>query len=160
MLETKHQALIDVIGLQRSDALANLKLCMKLLSTTTAIDRSCKEKLNQYQLSESRLLVLTLLQEKGALTPQVIAELSGVSKASMTQQLNTLFKDHLIEKQEVIEDRRKYSVVLTKEGKDLIAKALEEHTQWIQTITNTLTPEEMEQLDHILGKIITNVRSA
>lgn len=158
MLEIKHQTLIDLIGQKRACNLAHLKLCMKLLSTTIVIDRSCAEKLDQYGLSESRLLVLTLLQERGALTPQELAEASGVSKASMTQQLNTLFKDQLIEKEEVIEDRRKYRVILTKVGQQLITSALEEHTKWMDTITNQLTPEEMMQLDHILGKIITNVK--
>lgn len=160
MLEVKHQTLIDLIGQKRSDNLEHLKLCMKLLSTTMAIDRSCAERLHKYQLSESRLLVLSLLQEKGSLTPQELAEASGVSKASMTQQLNTLFKDQLIEKQAVIDDKRKYAVILTNAGKQLIARALEEHSAWINTITNTLTPEEMMQLDHILGKIITNVQNA
>lgn len=160
MLEVKHQTLLDLVGQKRSDHWQHLQLCMKLLSTTAVIDRSCAEKLDQYQLSESRLLVLALLQEKGAFTPQELAEASGVTKASMTQQLNTLFKDQLIEKQDVIEDRRKYRVTLTDAGKDLIARALEEHTRWINTITQTLTPEEMLQLDYILGKIMSNVSNA
>ena len=159
MLDQKYQTFIALTGNKEAQELNNLALCMKLLSTTKVIDRSCAERLEKYQLSESRLLVLTLLQEKGALSPLVIAELCGVSKASMTQQLNTLFKDALIEKMSVPEDRRKYSVNLTAKGHTVISQALKEHTAWIDAITSSLSNEEKAQLSQILDKITRNVQS-
>ncbi|UNM97348.1 MarR family transcriptional regulator [Ignatzschineria rhizosphaerae] len=157
MLDQKYQTFIALTGNKEAQELNNLALCMKLLSTTKVIDRSCAERLEKYQLSESRLLVLTLLQKKGTLSPLEIAEFCGVSKGSMTQQLNALFKDQLIEKESVPEDRRKYAVSLTAKGEMVIAEALKEHTAWIEAIASPLTDEEKSQLNLLLDKITHNV---
>lgn len=157
MLDQKYTTFIELIRQRRPENLHHIELCMKLLSATKAIDRSCAAQLDEYDLSESRLLVLTLLKEKGALTPQVIADFCGVSKASMTQQINTLFNDGMIEKSEVLEDKRKYAVLLTDKGRDIIERAFAEHTTWIKSITKSLSDDEMTQLDAILSKIIINV---
>lgn len=158
MLAQKHTMFIDLIREKNSKNLDKIILCMKLLSTTDAIDKSCAEKLDCYKLSESRLLLLTLLSKKGALTPQAAAEHCGVTKATMTQQINTLFKDQLIDKQLVEEDRRKYLLMITDKGQQVIAKALAEHTAWIEKVTDSLSDSEMDQLSKILTKIKHNIR--
>lgn len=158
MLAQKHTTFINLIRTRNPDNLEKIILCMKLLSTTDAIDKSCAEKLDCHRLSESRLLLLTLLNEKGALTPQEAAELCGVTKATMTQQINTLFKDQLIDKQSVEEDRRKYLLITTEKGQEVITKALSEHTQWIEAVTSSLSSAEMNQLSDILEKIKYNIR--
>ena len=158
MLAQKHTTFIDLIRTRNPGNLEKIILCMKLLATTDAIDKSCAEKLDCHQLSESRLLLLTLLNEKGALTPQMAAELCGVTKATMTQQINTLFKDQLIDKQSVEEDRRKYLLMITDKGQQVIAKALAEHTAWIEQVTDSLSDSEMDQLSEILAKIKHNIR--
>lgn len=157
MLAQKHTTFIELIQAKDPECLEKIILCMKLLATTDAIDKSCAAKLDCHQLSESRLLLLTLLNEKGALTPQMAAELCGVTKATMTQQINTLFKDRLIDKQAVEEDRRKYLLMITDKGQQVIAKALAEHTRWIETVTSSLDSIEMNQLSNILEKIKHNI---
>lgn len=158
MLAQKHTMFIDLIREKSPENLDKIILCMQLLSTTDAIDKLCAEKLDDHQLSESRLLLLTLLNEKGALTPQAAAEYCGVTKATMTQQINTLFKDQLIDKHSVEEDRRKYLLMITDKGQDVLAKALVEHTAWIETVTDSLTHVEMNQLREILTKIKHNIK--
>ncbi len=157
MLGQKHITFIDLIRANNPENLEKIILCMKLLATTEAIDKFCAEKLELHQLSESRLILLTLLHEKGALTPQAAAEFCGVTKATMTQQINTLFKDQLIDKQIVAEDRRKYLLIMTDKGRKVITTALAEHTAWIEQMTSSLSQSEMDQLSEILAKIKHNI---
>lgn len=154
----KYITFIDLIRSKHPDDLDKVTVCMKLLATADAIDKSCAEKLDDHQLSESRLLLLALLNEKGALTPQEASELCGVTKATMTQQINTLFKDQLIEKQIVADDRRKYLLMLTPKGQKIITEAFTEHATWIKTVTNSLNDQEMNQLSDILAKIKHNIK--
>lgn len=159
MLTKKYRTFIESIHYQNPDNLEHVELCMKLLSTAKTIDCLCAEKLEKYQLSESRLLVLILLKDKGALTPQVLADLCGVSNASITQQLNTLFNDKLIKKKDVLEDKRKYMVLLTEKGSSVIKRAFTEHSNWIKSITKTLSKDEINLLSTILEKIVTNTNN-
>lgn len=156
MLAQKYATFIDLIEEDQTD-IENVTLCLSLLSATDAIHKVCAEKLEHYQLSDSRLLLLTVLAKKGALTPQAAAGFCGVTKATMTQQINTLFKDQLIDKKVVAEDRRKYLLVLTEKGEALITQALAEHTQWIESLTRSLSHVEMQQLNEILEKITHNI---
>ena len=157
MLAQKHTTFLDLIRARDAVDVTKVTLCLELLSITDAIDKSCAEKLELHQLSESRLLLLTLLNEKGALTPQAAAEMCGVTKATMTQQINTLFKYQLIDKESVLEDRRKYLLKITEKGQQVIAQALLEHTQWIEKLTDSLSIQEMSQFREILEKINQNI---
>lgn len=160
MLPEKYQAFLALLGAEKPQENARIGLCMKLLSTTERIDRSCATKLDTYQLSESRLLVLMLLREHGALTPLQAAEMSGVTKASMTQQIRVLLKDGYITKVDVPEDKRQYRIELTQIGTEIVDSAFTTHTAWIQALTSTLSTNEMNQLDHILNKILQSVAQA
>ena len=157
MLPEKYQAFIALLGAENPQENARIALCMKLLSTTERIDRSCALLLDNYHLSESRLLVLMLLREHGALSPLQVAEMSGVTKATMTQQIRVLLKDGYITKVDVPEDKRKYRIELTPIGSEIIASAFTTHTTWIQALTSALSTDEMDQLDHILNKILHSV---
>ena len=160
MLPEKYATFIALMGDKSAENIVKIALCMKLLSTTDLIDQSCASKLERYQLSESRLLVLLLLRKHQVLTPQQVASMSGVTKGTMTQQIRVLLKDGFISKIEVPEDRRKYQIYLTESGAKVVELAFEEHTAWIETLTKSLSDSEVKQLDLILDKIIQNVASS
>lgn len=155
-LGKRYNSLRNIIKKSEEINITAITACFTLLSASNKIDEECAKRLRLYQLSESRFIILALLLEYESLIPLEIANLTGVTKPTITSLITSLEKDNLINKIPVPSDQRKSKIVLTEQGRYLIQEALKEHSRWIANITKNLTNYEKEYLIHILNKMFSD----
>lgn len=155
-LGKRYNSLRNIIQKSKEVDITAITACFTLLSVSNKIDQECAERLSKYQLSESRFIILALLFEYESLMPIEIANLTGVTKPTITSLITSLVKDNLINKIHVPSDHRKFQIALTEKGRNLIQRVFKEHSYWIASITKNLTNSEMEYLTNILNKIFGN----
>ena len=155
-LERKYSALMEIIRKHKITDIDTVETCFYLLSAGKKIDKKCADRLGKHQLSEGRFMILALLLEYKVLSPQEIAKLSGVTKATMTSLISSLSSDNLIKKTTAPTDGRKFEITLTLKGEALINEVFKSHSVWISGITKNLTNPEMKQLIQLLKKIFQN----
>ncbi len=154
MIETKHQALLEEAQRRGHANIAQLRLCFRLLSLSSSIDRDCAVRLAPHGLSEGRFIVLFLLHgADGALPPHELAARSGVTRATISGLLDGLQREGLLQRRSDAEDGRRLQIVLTAKGARLAEVLFEQHTQWIGGLFNGLDADEQLQLSQLLHKV-------
>lgn len=152
-LDNKYTALLDHAA-RNNLRPENLRLCFELLSTARQIDLSCAAKLAPYQLSESRFIILFLLQEeKTGLAPHLLAQRADISRATLTGLLDGLERDGFILRNHTQTDRRSILITLTDKGTSMAADLTSQHTQWIASLMAPLNNQEKQTLSALLTKI-------
>nr|WP_279032422.1 MarR family transcriptional regulator [Snodgrassella alvi] len=152
-LENRYLSFCNVLEKEKIVDLDKIKTCFTLLSVANTIDIECAKRLQQFHLSESRLIILVLLKEYPELSLQEIAKLLGITKASTTTLISSLVNEKLISKRTASQDKRISLVSLTDTGTKLVKEILHQHSQWIEKITQNLSAEELTIFKKILQQI-------
>jgi DNA-binding MarR family transcriptional regulator len=127
---------------------------LHLLRTGDAVFGGKSEYLARHGLSQGRFSVLMLLDRHGnPSTPAELAEMAGVTRATMTGLVDTLVKDGLVVRSNDEEDRRAVRVKLTRKGVGLMQKILPGYFAWVSSVMDPLTQGERKQLVRLLLKI-------
>lgn len=109
-------------------------------------------------LSQGRFTVLMLLADKAGgpshtLTPAQLADLAGVTRATMTGLVDTLERDGMVTRKPDSEDRRMLFVELTPRGQAFLGQIMPEHFRRISVLMAALTESERRLLVRLLGKV-------
>jgi DNA-binding MarR family transcriptional regulator len=115
--------------------------------------------LAEHNISQGGFMVLMLLLDKltncaQARTPAELADLSHVTRATMTGLVDTLERDGLVKREPAPNDRRMMSVTLTAKGGALLQAILPPHFKRMASLMAPLTEPERKSLIHLLGKIM------
>jgi DNA-binding MarR family transcriptional regulator len=115
--------------------------------------------LARHSLSQGRFMVLMLLMEKSSncphpKTPAELAELAGVTRATMTGLIDTLERDGLVKREPARDDRRMMSVTLTAKARALLDAVLPPHFRHMARLMATLDESERKTLVRLLNKIL------
>lgn len=157
-LERKYQVLLLDAQRRQIPNVDSMRVCFQTLSLATAIDRECAAHLAPHGLSESRFVLLCLLDTaKDGLAPNVLADQAGVTRATMTGLLDGLEREELIERRSDNSDRRSLLIVLTHKGKRLAKKVLDQHSRWIAGLFGGLSASERGQLAALIDKAARNM---
>jgi DNA-binding MarR family transcriptional regulator len=110
-------------------------------------------------LSRGRFTVLMFLFDKVKVqcisrTPAELAELAGVTRATMTGLVDTLERDDLVRREPDKDDRRMMLVTLTPKGEALLKSILPEHYRRIAALMATLAEDERKTLVRLLNKVV------
>lgn len=121
--------------------------------------RVSDEHLARHQISHGRFTVLLLLLDKAqncavAHTPAELAEMAGVTRATMTGLIDTLERDGLVTRKPDPIDRRMMSVALTLHGQSRLEAILPGHFQRMTALMRTLDEAERKTLVRLLTKIL------
>lgn len=114
--------------------------------------------LAEHNLSQGRFMVLMLLHNKicqgnRPCTPAELADLSGVTRATMTGLIDTLERDDLVKREPDLNDRRMMSVTLTDKGRTLLQTVMPPHFQRMASLMERLSETERKTLVELLNKI-------
>ncbi len=114
---------------------------------------------NARGVSQGRFTVLMLLLDKVAgvpcaQSPASLAEMAGVSRATMTGLIDTLERDGLVTRNPDPADRRQLLVSITAKGEDLLVSMLPEHFRRISVLLSPLSEPERRSFVQILTKIV------
>jgi DNA-binding MarR family transcriptional regulator len=113
----------------------------------------------EHNITPGRFAVLMLLLQKTrncpqAGTPAELAEMCGVTRATMTGLVDTLERDGLVKREPDTHDRRMMSVHLTAKGQAQMAAILPGHFRRIAAMMQSLSVPERRTLAQLLGKIL------
>lgn len=121
--------------------------------------RVTDEHLSKHQISQGRFTVLMLLLDKSAgcprpHTPAELADMGGVTRATMTGLVDTLERDGLVTRTPDPDDRRMLSVSLTPHGQARLERILPGHFRSMAQLMAPLTEAERRTLVGLLTKIL------
>lgn len=123
----------------------------RLSRMSRIIDKEINKTFKSNALSPVEFDILaTLRRFNEPMTPTELYQTLMLSSGAMSTRIEQLVKRGLIERIASSEDRRSCSVVLTREGKELINKVIEEHVINEKAILDPLTDEQREQLANLL----------
>ncbi len=129
---------------------------LHILQSSAAIREQIFAVLEQkHQLSEGKLSVMMVLYEhKEGVTPSLLADNAGVSRATISVMLHRLLRDGLIKSDDDHEDGRGKIITLSPSGRHFLDEILPEHFLRISQVMDRLDPEEQEQLIVLLQKLV------
>ncbi len=132
---------------------------LHLLRTGDEAFKVTDEHLARHQISHGRFTVLLILIEKGTEcsrphTPAELAEMAGVTRATMTGLVDTLERDGLVTRTPDPNDRRMMSVSLTDQGRSRLQQILPGYFQRIAALMSPLTEAERKTFVGLLIKIL------
>lgn len=108
-----------------------------------------------FDITPEQCGILTLLREEEGLSQKEIGNILFKDKPNISRMLDILERKRLILRRST--DRRKYSVFLTEEGKQLIEEVLPIKMQLVAKAFKGLLAREIETLESILNKIYRNI---
>jgi DNA-binding MarR family transcriptional regulator len=108
--------------------------------------RDFKRFMDMTGLSFSQINILMRLVHGQTTGVSEIGENLGVTNAAASQAVDRLVQMGLIERTEGTEDRRMKRLALTQGGRDLIEKGIEARSNWIEELTDALTPAEQDKI--------------
>ncbi len=97
-------------------------------------------------LSFSQVNVLMRLYHRGTCGVSELGEEMGITNAAASQAIDKLVNLGLIARSEDPADRRAKQLVLTDKGRQLVARAIDSRSRWVESLTASLSPAEQEQV--------------
>jgi len=121
--------------------------------------RVCDAHLQRHNVSQGRFTILMLLLDKRSgcaksHTPAELAEMAGVTRATMTGLVDTLERDGMVTRRPDSVDRRMMIVTLTDKGIDFIKGVLPDHFKRMAALMSPLSEPERKTLVNLLTKIV------
>ncbi len=108
--------------------------------------------LSRHDLLQGRWWVLILLMRENSKTstPSILAEKSGVSRATMTGLLDGLEQQHLVERMLTKADRRSIFIKLTEAGQTKLDVVMPDYYSRLRECMKALSGQDREKLQQIL----------
>ncbi len=95
--------------------------------------------------------------DSSQLNPSEISERQGVSRNTMSSFIRKLEDDGLIERNLDPEDRRRFNIGLTDNGRSIVNQHIRNHLKTIDLCFSALAPDERETLFELLQKLGNHV---
>lgn len=108
--------------------------------------RDFKRFMDTTGLSFSQVNILMRLFHGGSAGVSEIGGQMGITNAAASQAIDRLVQMGLIVRAEDPQDRRAKRLELAPKGRELIQKGIRARIQWIEGVTDTLTPEQQNMI--------------
>jgi len=127
---------------------------VQLLSSGLLLNKYINIEAKKYGQNRSRLDVMhTLIIHDGILKPSDLSEMLFRSKQTITQIVDGLERDGLVEREQKGKDRRTKKVFITRKGLDLISTSLPRTLEISSSAIPKLSEEEMQTAVAILRRV-------
>jgi DNA-binding MarR family transcriptional regulator len=118
-----------------------------------AVFQDFAEALKQVNITPGQFGVLVLIGENSGLNQSRLGEGLGVDRSTVVAVIDRLESRGLVVRKPSPDDRRSYSLELSEEGRDLLARAKDLVIAHEKRIGHALTDTEVATLKHLLGKL-------
>jgi DNA-binding MarR family transcriptional regulator len=141
------------------DDLRGIELVRLLSATTRLLELIADHHLQAKGLSLPRLRLLISLHvaeqcgDKQGVSPSHLSHFQHISKNTVSALLKSLEDQGLIERALCDEDKRKFSIRLSRAGRTLVRSTLPNHSASMSTAFSALTAQEQETLIRLLHKL-------
>jgi DNA-binding MarR family transcriptional regulator len=112
-----------------------------------------------FGISITEVAILTLLQRRAPLTLNAIADHCGIDKTQMSREVKDLVERKLVRQNKSPRHGSELEISLDREGQRLCARLKPATAARFGTLLASLTPREVEQLEGLLGKLLSNART-
>jgi DNA-binding MarR family transcriptional regulator len=138
-----------------ADHHASLRLWLRLLSATTRIEDTIRQRLReQFGITLPRFdLMAQLEREAQGLSMGELSRRMMVTGGNVTSIVDQLEKEQLVQRQMQANDRRSYTVSLTDAGRSAFAAMALAHEGWVVELLSPLTEPQQTQLHTLLGTL-------
>lgn len=116
-----------------------------------------QEKLVDYGLSWVQWTTLSRIYRTEGCNQKKLAEMSIRNSAAITRTLNILETKKLVRRENSLTDKREFLIYLTDEGYKLYKETELVMFQSIQKIGSIFGENELEQLEYLINKLISNL---
>ena len=138
-----------------ADHHASLRLWLRLLSCTTRIEDTIRQRLReQFDITLPRFdLMAQLEREPQGLSMSELSRRMMVTGGNVTSIVDQLEKEQLVLRQTQVGDRRSFTVSLTAAGREAFAAMALAHEGWVVELLSPLAANQQEQLHALLGTL-------
>ena len=138
---------------------ASLRLWLRLLSCTTAIERHMRERLRvRFDTTLPRFdMMAQLNREPRGLKMSELSRRLMVTGGNVTGLTDQLVAEGLVVRRGIPGDRRAYNVRLTPKGKRQFDAMAVEHERWVIDLMDEISKEERHVLFESLGNLKTAI---
>ena len=145
-----------------ADHHASLRLWLRLLSATTRIEDTIRQRLReQFGITLPRFdLMAQLEREPKGLSMGELSRRMMVTGGNVTSIVDQLEKEKLVQRQPQPGDRRAYAVHLTPAGREAFSAMAIAHESWIVELLSPLVTQQQEQLFQLLATLKTGKASS
>lgn len=148
---------VDMEVRAHADHHASLRLWLRLLSATTRIEDTIRQRLReQFGITLPRFdLMAQLEREREGLTMGELSRRMMVTGGNVTAIVDQLEAEGLVQRQNSPGDRRAFRVSLTATGRKTFATMAQTHEGWVVELLAPLNAREQAQLHKLLGTLKT-----
>ncbi len=139
---------------------SSVRVWLRLLSCTMAIEKEVQRRFAERGMTLPRFDVLAALDRHGELNMGALSQALLVSNGNVTQLVQKLVRDGLVEMHKLPSDRRTSIVRLTPEGREMFAKLARAHQDWIDQIVGGLDYTQRERIYVALGVLKMSIAQA
>ena len=145
-----------------ADHHASLRLWLRLLSATTRIEDTIRQRLReQFDITLPRFdLMAQLEREPQGLLMSELSRRMMVTGGNVTAIVDQLEKEQLVQRQPQPGDRRAFAVHLTPAGREAFGAMARAHESWVVELLSPLPAQQQEQLHQLLGTLKTGQPSS
>jgi DNA-binding MarR family transcriptional regulator len=104
-------------------------------------------------------MILLMREDNFTSTPSLLAEKAGVSRATMTRLIDGLERDALVSRQFDSEDRRSFSVTLTRAGQKKLDALIPDYYRRVKASMQALGKERFAELDDLLDRVQEGIKA-
>ena len=146
---------LKVEAIVEPESKERLRLWLKMLRATRLVENALREKLRRaYGSTLPRFDVLSALERApDGLRMSELSEKLMVSNGNVTGIVDRLVEDGLVERRQVVGDRRATRTCLTAQGRAAFAEMAAEHERWVEELLNGVSVEEIRTLIEALSRI-------
>ena len=143
-----------------ADQHASLRLWLRLLSCTTRVEDKIRQNLREsFDITLPRFdLMAQLERHPEGLTMGELSRRMMVTGGNITTIVDQLEKEKLVQRQVGVNDRRSFTVKLTKAGRDAFADMAVAHEEWVADMFAGLSKNQQTQLHTLLGALKKNLQ--
>ena len=140
-----------------ADHHASLRLWLRLLSCTTRIEDTIRQRLReQFGITLPRFdLMAQLEREPEGLAMGEVSRRMMVTGGNVTSIVDQLEREQLVQRLAVPGDRRSFRLTLTDAGHSTFATMALAHQAWVRELLSPLSTKEQSQLAALLGTLKT-----
>ena len=132
---------------------SSVRVWLRLLSCTMAIEKEVQRRFAERGMTLPRFDVLAALDRHGEMNMGALSQALLVSNGNVTQLVQKLVRDGLVELNKLPTDRRTSIVRLTPDGKAVFDRLARAHQDWIDQMVGGLDYTQRERLYVALGTL-------
>lgn len=146
---------VDMEVRAHADHHASLRLWLRLLSATTRIEDTIRQRLReQFGITLPRFdLMAQLEREPQGLSMGELSRRMMVTGGNVTSIVDQLENEQLVQRHAQPGDRRAYAVQLTPAGRKAFAAMATAHERWVVELLSPLSAQQQEHLHQLLGTL-------